>query len=60
MLTANAMPFLKLFDRAPLIQPILFKTGVYWIAVFFARLGERSSGLRSSRATGPASFPPIS
>ena len=24
VITANAMPFLKLFDRAPLIQPILF------------------------------------
>jgi len=41
VITANAMPFLKLFDRAPLIQPILFKTAVYWVAVFFARLAER-------------------
>jgi hypothetical protein len=41
VITANAMPFLKLFDRAPLIQPILFKTMIYWIAVFFARLAER-------------------
>jgi hypothetical protein len=41
VLTANAMPFLKLFDRAPLIQPILFKTAIYWIAVFIARLFER-------------------
>src|SRR5262245_30780887 len=41
VITANAMPFLKLFDRAPLIQPILFKTGIYWVAVFFARLAER-------------------
>src|SRR5690349_20045253 len=38
VMTANAMPFLKLFDRAPLIQPILFKTAIYWIAVFCARL----------------------
>src|ERR1700756_30004 len=29
VLTANAMPFLKLFDRAPLIRTILFKTAVY-------------------------------
>src|SRR5262245_52698224 len=29
VITANAMPFMKLFDRAPLIQPILFKTAVY-------------------------------
>lgn len=41
VITANAIPFLKLFDRAPLIQPILFKTAVYWVAVFFARLAER-------------------
>ena len=41
VITANAMPFLKLFDRAPLIQPILFKTTIYWIATFFARLAER-------------------
>jgi hypothetical protein len=41
VITANAMPFIKLFDRAPLLQPILFKTSVYWVAVFFARLTER-------------------
>jgi len=41
VITANTMPFFKLFDRAPLIQPILFKTAIYWVAVFFARLGER-------------------
>ena len=41
VITANAMPFLKLFDRAPLIQPILFKTAIYWVAVFFTRLAER-------------------
>ena len=41
VITANSMPFFKIFDRAPLIQPILFKTAVYWVAVFFARLGER-------------------
>ena len=38
VLTANAMPFLKLFDRAPLIHPILFKTVIYSVAVFLARL----------------------
>jgi hypothetical protein len=29
------------FDRAPLLHPILFKTAVYWVAVFLARLAER-------------------
>ena len=41
VITANALPFIKLFDRAPLIQPILFKTAIYWIATFIARLAER-------------------
>ncbi|SIT56765.1 membrane hypothetical protein [Mesorhizobium prunaredense] len=36
VIPANAMPFLKPFDRAPLIQPILFKTAIYWIATFIA------------------------
>ncbi|HMD66327.1 MAG TPA: hypothetical protein VKG22_06740 [Stellaceae bacterium] len=41
VLVANAMPVLRRYDRAPLIQPILFKTAFYWVTVFFARLLER-------------------
>jgi hypothetical protein len=41
VLVANKMPLLRRYDRAPLIQPILFKTAFYWVAVFFARLLER-------------------
>ena len=41
VLVANKMPLLKHYDRAPLIQPILFKTAFYWVIVFFARLLER-------------------
>jgi hypothetical protein len=37
---ANAMPFIRRYDRATLIRPILFKTLVYWAAVFIARLLE--------------------
>jgi len=40
VLVANAIPFLGRYGRAPLIQPILFKTGVYWAIVFVARLLE--------------------
>jgi hypothetical protein len=40
VLVANALPFLRRYDRAPLIQPILFKTFVYWAIVFVARLLE--------------------
>jgi hypothetical protein len=41
VLVANAMPFLRRYDRAPLIRPILFKTAIYWVIVFIARLLER-------------------
>jgi hypothetical protein len=40
VLVANAMPLVRRYDRAPLIQPILFKTFVYWVVVFIARLLE--------------------
>lgn len=40
VLVADKMPFLRRFDRAPLIQPILFKTAVYCVFVFIARLIE--------------------
>jgi hypothetical protein len=40
VLVANAIPFIKRFDYAPLAQPILFKTVVYTVFVFVARLIE--------------------
>jgi hypothetical protein len=40
VLVANAMTPLRRYDRAPLIQPILFKTIIYWAIVFVARLLE--------------------
>ncbi len=40
VLVADAMSFIRRYDRAPLIQPILFKTIVYWAVVFVARLLE--------------------
>jgi hypothetical protein len=41
VLVANKMSMLRRYDRAPLIQPILFKTAFYWVIVFLARLLER-------------------
>ena len=41
VLVANKIPLLRRYDRATLIQPILFKTAFYWVVVFFARLLER-------------------
>jgi len=40
VLVADLIPFLRRFDRAPLIQPILFKTVVYTSLVSVARLLE--------------------
>jgi hypothetical protein len=40
VLVADKMPFLRRFDHAPLAQPILFKTVIYTLFVFAARLIE--------------------
>ncbi len=40
VLVADKMPFLRRYDNAPLIRPILFKTIVYTLLVFVARLLE--------------------
>ena len=41
VLVANKISLLRRYDRAPLIQPILYKTAFYWVIVFLARLLER-------------------
>lgn len=41
VLVANALPFLRRFDTGPLIQPVLFKTSVYWAVVFLVRFLEK-------------------
>ena len=41
VLVADAMPFLRRFDTAPMIQPILFKTTLYWVVVFLVRFLEK-------------------
>lgn len=40
VLLANALPFLRRFDRAPLAAPILFKTLVYFTVVLIVRFIE--------------------
>jgi hypothetical protein len=41
VLVANALPFLRHFDKAPMIRPVLFKTIVYWAVVFLVRFLEK-------------------
>jgi uncharacterized membrane protein YhdT len=59
VLVANALPFFRRFDTAPLVVPILFKSAVYWFVVFLFRVlehlieywtsGGRLGGLRDYR-----------
>ena len=57
VLVANAMSLLRRYDRAPLIQPILYKTIFYWVIVFFARLLERFVHFAIIERNSPADFP---
>src|SRR6516225_2604033 len=41
VLVADALPFLRRFDTAPMIEPVLFKTSVYWAVVFLVRFLEK-------------------
>ena len=56
VLVANNLPIIQLFDRAPLIQPILFKTSIYWIIVFIARLLERFIHFAILESNSPLDF----
>jgi hypothetical protein len=58
VLVANAIPLLRRYDRAPLIQPILFKTCFYWVIVFFARLLERFVHFSLVERKSPGGFFP--
>ena len=41
VLVTDNLPIMRRFDGAPMIQPILFKTGIYWLCVLIVRLVER-------------------
>jgi len=58
VLIANAMPLLRRYDEAPLIQPILFKTVVYWVIVALVRLLEHFIEFTLIDHHSAASFPP--
>lgn len=40
VLVTDSIRFMARFDGAPLIQPILFKSAIYWLCVFLVRLAE--------------------
>jgi hypothetical protein len=41
VLLANALPILRKLDTAPLIQPVLFKSAIYFVMAFVVRVLER-------------------
>jgi len=41
VLVTDNLPFMHRFDGAPMIQPILFKSTIYWACVFVVRVIER-------------------
>jgi hypothetical protein len=41
VLVTDNLPIMRRFDGAPMIQPVLFKTGIYWLCVLVVRLAER-------------------
>src|SRR5215467_7866283 len=40
VLVVDNLHFMRRFDGAPLIQPILFKSSIYWLCVFVLRVAE--------------------
>ena len=40
VLVTDNMPFMRRFDGAPMIQPVLFKSAIYWLCVLLVRMAE--------------------
>src|SRR3954470_14366002 len=40
VLVTDNLPLMRRFDGAPIIQPILFKSAIYWLCVLIVRLAE--------------------
>ena len=40
VLVTDNLPLMRRFDGAPMIQPILFKSAIYWLCVLIVRLTE--------------------
>jgi hypothetical protein len=57
VLVANAMSYIRRYDRAPLVRPILFKTVFYSVIVFLARLLERFVHYCVVERNPPGDFP---
>ena len=51
VLVTDNLPFMRRFDGAPMIQPILFKSAIYWLCVLIVRLAEEL--IRFVAAGGP-------
>jgi hypothetical protein len=48
VLATDNLPFMRRFEGAPIIQPILFKSAIYWLCVLMVRLAEEVVGFVSA------------
>jgi hypothetical protein len=48
VLATDNLPFMRRFEGAPLIQPILFRSAIYWLCVLIVRLAEEVVGFVSA------------
>ena len=40
VVVTDNLPFMRRFDGAPMIQPVLFKSAIYWLCVLVVRLAD--------------------
>ena len=55
VLVTDNLPFMRRFDGAPMIQPILFKSAIYWVCVLIVRLAEELVHFIGQVAQSPTS-----
>ncbi len=56
VLVTDNLRFMRRFDGAPMIQPILFKSAIYWLCVMIV-LGSRNSRGAGDTPVGPLRCP---
>ena len=57
VVVVNTLPLIRRYGRAPLIQLILYKTVIYWLAVILVRVVERFAQFSIVEGNAPGSFP---
>ena len=48
VLITDKLPFMRRFDGAPMIQPILFNSAIYWLCVLIVRLAAAGTSITAA------------